>query len=143
LEVWHTTAKVTRVLLDWLGLPVNEKTVLFHRDDPRTSKDCPGAQITKDWVISLIKSSSNVKSSPVIAPAKTAIIDSKNFVPLAATLFKKGFSDKQIKKYLHREGKNFFWLDDHLEFAYYDPKTETTMVPLSEISDKMPAFFPA
>jgi len=32
LECWKTTAAATKMLLDWLKLPVNDKTVLFHRD---------------------------------------------------------------------------------------------------------------
>lgn len=129
LEVWRTTAKITCQLLNWLGLEANEKTVLFHRDDPKTSKDCPGSQITKQWILDLI----NQKPTPVLME-----LVFKEFVPLAATLKSKGFTDQQIKKNLRREGKNFFWLDDHLEFAYYDARTETTMAPLSEIQNIKP-----
>ena len=138
LEVWRTTAEITRQLLKWLNLEANEKTVLFHRDDPKTSKDCPGSQITKQWVLSLINKTNVI---PVVKSAISGAAEvkiTKNFVPLAAALKSRGFTDQQIKKSLRREGKNFFWLDDHLEYAYYDAKLETTMVPLSEIQNIKP-----
>ena len=139
LEVWKTTAFVTHKLLGWLDLPANDKTVLFHRDDPRTSKDCPGSEVHKDWVLDLITCFENGRElkSAVIPPA-AAINLSKQMVPLAATLKSRGFTDQQIKKNLRREGKNFFWLDDHLEFAYYDSKIETTMAPLKELENIKP-----
>jgi hypothetical protein len=56
LFCWQNAADATRALLDWLGLPVNEKTVLFHRDDPKTSKSCPGKLVAKEWELGLIKS---------------------------------------------------------------------------------------
>ena len=65
LEVWKMTAAITKMLLDWLHLPVNEKTVLFHRDDPKTSKDCPGSRVDKAWVLSLINGSPSVSSKSV------------------------------------------------------------------------------
>ena len=61
------------------------------------------------------------------------VANEKNFQPVAETLRKKGYSDAEIKKNLRRKGKNFFWLDDHLEFAYYDSKLGATMAPASEL----------
>lgn len=138
LYVWFNTARVTRLLLDWLNLPINAKTVLFHRDDPKTSKDCPGARVSKDWILSEIENAPTDTKYLQSIHVREEITNDKNFAPLAATLKSKGFTDQQIKKNLRREGKNFFWLDDHLEFAYYDTKTETTMVPLSEIQHLEP-----
>lgn len=130
LQVWRTTAEITRQLLQWLNLPVNEKTVLFHRDDPKTSKDCPGSQITKQWIFSLINKTNVL---PVVKPVQKT--ERGQFVPVAETLRKKGFSDAEIKKNLRREGQDYFWLDDHLEFAYYDSKLEATMAPASELEN--------
>lgn len=130
LEVWETTARATKVVLDWLGLPVNEKTVRFHREG-KTSKDCPGAQIDKDWVISLIN---GVKP---IAPTISGVIEiakDKKFTPVAEYLIsQKGYSYNDIGKNLRRVGKDYFWIDDHLELAYYDSQQETTVAPLSEL----------
>lgn len=134
LEVWQTTAEITRQLLQWLGLEANEKTVLFHRDDPKTSKDCPGAQITKQWVLSLINKTNVL---PVVKPVEQTSPKGQ-FVSVATILRLRGYSDAEIKKNLRREGKNFFWLDDHLEFAYYDSKLGATMAPLSELNNIPP-----
>ena len=46
-QVWNTTAIATALLLRKLGLPANDSTVKFHRDDPETSKTCPGKRISK------------------------------------------------------------------------------------------------
>lgn len=54
LECWRNAASATKLLLQWLGLETNATTVLFHRDDPKTSKTCPGSRIQKGWVLGLI-----------------------------------------------------------------------------------------
>ena len=36
-------------------MEANEETVLFHRDDPETVLEDPGAKIEKAWVLELIK----------------------------------------------------------------------------------------
>jgi len=131
LEVWKITAAITRQLLDWLNLPINEQTVLFHRDDPKTSKDCPGSQVSKDWVLGMIRSA----HIPSIANLNTKLAEVKTIVSVAEHLKSKGYTDSDIKKYLRREGKDYFWLDDHLEFAYYDAKSEATMAPLTELNN--------
>jgi hypothetical protein len=59
INCWNTAASASRALLDWLGLEANLQTVLFHRDDPRTTKTCPGSLVQKNWVIDLINASSN------------------------------------------------------------------------------------
>lgn len=51
LVAWENTFQATSALLAWLKLTPGPKTVLFHRDDPKTSKSCPGTKVTKDWVL--------------------------------------------------------------------------------------------
>jgi hypothetical protein len=131
LQVWLNTAQTTKQLLNWLGLPVNEKTVLFHRDDPRTSKDCPGSQVDKNWILSLINQRPIENKECQCGEEKIE----ETFVKVYDVIKSKGYSDTDIKKNLRREGKNFFWLDDHLEFAYYDSKQAATMAPLSELNN--------
>lgn len=53
-DCWTIAIGVSRVLLDWLGLQANATTVLFHRDDPRTNKTCPGSKVEKTWVLEQI-----------------------------------------------------------------------------------------
>ena len=55
LQIIHTTAAATAHLLHKLGLPLNKDTVKFHRDDPKTSKTCPGKKITKEWFLSIVE----------------------------------------------------------------------------------------
>ncbi len=54
-ECWKLTAKVVAAILNAKGLPATKATILFHRDDPKTSKTCPGNKIEKVWFIALVK----------------------------------------------------------------------------------------
>ena len=54
--VLNRTAKAVAILLKAMGLKATKDTIHFHRDDPRTSKTCPGTAIEKDWFVSLVKS---------------------------------------------------------------------------------------
>lgn len=54
LRCWTNAAAATKVLLDWLGLKKSNSTILFHREDPQTTKSCPGTAVTKDWFLGLI-----------------------------------------------------------------------------------------
>ena len=54
-QVIETTAAAVAVLLSKLGLPANDSTVKFHRDDPRTSKTCPGKRVSKDWFVGCVQ----------------------------------------------------------------------------------------
>lgn len=51
---WRNTAKLVGVILEAMGLPVDEKTVKFHRDDPKTSKTCPGRNVDKSWFLKMV-----------------------------------------------------------------------------------------
>ena len=55
LKCWEQAAQATAIILEKLGLEANSSTVKFHRDDPKTSKSCPGDKVGKEWVLSLIK----------------------------------------------------------------------------------------
>ena len=55
LEVWRTTAAAVAVLLDELGW--TESNINFHRDDPKTSKTCPGKKVTREWFLNLVRES--------------------------------------------------------------------------------------
>lgn len=62
LACWRLAAKAGAMVLERLGIPLNSNSVKFHRDDPRTSKTCPGSKVTKEWVINLMRD----KSSPAL-----------------------------------------------------------------------------
>ncbi len=52
LAVLQTTALATKALMKVLG--IGPEGIVFHRDDPKTSKSCPGKKITKDWFLDLL-----------------------------------------------------------------------------------------
>jgi hypothetical protein len=54
LEVCMMTARAVAALLDRLRL--DESAIRFHREDPKTSKTCPGKKVKKDWFVDLVKS---------------------------------------------------------------------------------------
>lgn len=140
-EVWKTTARATAILLDWLKLPVNKDSITLHRLDKHTSKTCPGSKFDYDWFVSLTKDEYESmiyglhQSKISFSPQKMELMN-RSMVGVAETLIKKGYSSAEIKKNLRRSGKDYFWLDNHLEFAYYyDAKLETAMAPASELEN--------
>jgi len=54
-ECWKLTAKVVAAILNAKGLPATKATILFHRDDPKTRKSCPGNKVNKGWFIDKVK----------------------------------------------------------------------------------------
>lgn len=144
---WENAAAATSVLLEWIGKKANTSTVLFHRDDPLTSKTCPGKKVAKDWVLELIK---DVKSPAVAAPEKkpalpTASVkltnqelryDGQNWVvPVRVFLTKKGVSQSDIRTGLQKKGNFFYYKQELLEDAYYDKPTKATWVALRELEE--------
>jgi hypothetical protein len=49
LAVVTITAKVVKLLMRKIGKDAS--CIRFHRDDPKTSKTCPGTKITKEWFL--------------------------------------------------------------------------------------------
>jgi len=54
-EVLNNTAVITAALLMKMKLPANNLTILFHREDPLTTKTCPGRKIDKAFFVNLVK----------------------------------------------------------------------------------------
>ena len=54
-DCWTVATAAGKVLLEWLKLEPSALTVKFHRDDPKTTKTCPGKKVEKEWVLGLIK----------------------------------------------------------------------------------------
>ena len=54
-QVLETTAAIVAALLIKLGKLPDETTVKFHRDDPKTSKTCPGKKIQKSYFLGLVE----------------------------------------------------------------------------------------
>ena len=68
-QCWSTATAAGHVLLDWLGLQPSELTVKFHRDDPKTTKTCPGTKVEKTWVIDQINAAAAVEAITAVGAA--------------------------------------------------------------------------
>ena len=54
LACWTTAAKLVGVILNNKGLSPSGTSIKFHRDDPKTSKTCPGTKVTKAWFVEMV-----------------------------------------------------------------------------------------
>jgi N-acetylmuramoyl-L-alanine amidase CwlA len=54
LRIKETTCKLAAALLYKLGLSVDNDTVKLHKEDPKTTHDCPGRDIEKPDILALI-----------------------------------------------------------------------------------------
>lgn len=133
LECWKTAAAATAKILNWLNLEPNYNTVLFHRDDPKTSKSCPGTKVQKPWVLDLIRAV-NTKSVEIkSAPKPTSDLQ---FVKVSEYLQNiKNYSSADISKLLTKDSEGLFHFGtEWLENAYYDVKQQATIAPIKELS---------
>ena len=71
-EVLNNTAVITAALLMKMKLPANNLTILFHREDPLTTKTCPGRKIDKAFFMNLVKAKMVIDTTPP-APAMPAL----------------------------------------------------------------------
>ena len=67
LKVLQNTAELVAIILDKMGKPVDNESVHFHRDDPKTRKSCPGKLIDKDSFLEMVRWYSQVPSAPVLS----------------------------------------------------------------------------
>ncbi len=150
LRCWMNAAAATKVLLDWLGLQKSEHTILFHRDDPETSKTCPGSAVTKDWFLNLIPGS---VPDPVHQPAPFAKPDvgmawdkwhftgEKWCVPILPFLSAKGVEPADVVSKLKAKDGKFYYGNELIQGGFYvakdkDPKPdETSWAPASELME--------
>ena len=58
-EVVDLTVQAVATILEAMGLEASPETIHFHRDDPNTSKTCPGLKIEKSWFISKVRECQN------------------------------------------------------------------------------------
>lgn len=144
LDCWKTAAAATKVLLDWMGKTASETTVLFHRDDPETTKSCPGTKVKKDWVLGLINGATT-EPAPTTHPKPELDVTLKSTewkfagekwcIPVLIYLRKKGVSDAEVASKLKRTGNNFFYDGELLEGAFFDSATELTWAPARELTE--------
>jgi len=125
LACWQTAAGAVRVLLDWLGLEATEKTVLFHRDDPLTTKSCPGTLVKKDWVLALVGRPIEVRSTETDRPDLGIPWNHWDYrgerwcVPLLDFLVAKGIPAATVYAKLKASQGKYYYGDELIEGAYY------------------------
>jgi hypothetical protein len=123
------TAETIKVIMEWLKLPINETTIRFHREDPKTSKTCPGTKITKKWLLNLIDTAFDVPAT--IKPIEASNIEK---LPVIDYVVKNcGYTEAAAIKLLTNKKGMFFFNNDWLEGASYDAKQGATVAPLSEL----------
>lgn len=125
-ECWKLAADWAFVTLEWLGLKANTKTVHFHRDDPNTSKTCPGTKVEKNWFIDMVKAKDFLKKPDIlVAP--------ESFPVAEYVVSKKGYTYDDVKKLLKIKNGLVFFGEDWLENGFYDKAKQTTVAPLKEL----------
>jgi len=134
LRCWKTAAATARVMLDWLGLKKNASTVLFHRDDPRTSKSCPGSAVKKDWFLGLIPDSVTGPVNTAAHPDKPAVgiawnkwhfTGEKWCVPILEFLVALGVPSSEVVEKLKSKGGSLFYGEEWLQTGFYVPEGGT------------------
>ena len=74
LACWQTAAETVFVLCKWIGVDWWHATSWnFHRDDPKTTKTCPGRLVGRAFVRSLIERVADGKVAPV-APTHADLV---------------------------------------------------------------------
>lgn len=136
LQCWQTTARAVAALLDWLSLPLDNDTIWFHRNDPSTSKSCPGEKVSKAWVMELIRTSNTPAAhaedpKPALPAGKTWDRWERraNFwaVPVADFLNTMlGIPYEVIAANLKKSDDGYHYGDELLEGAWFNvPNAET------------------
>jgi len=123
LACMKVAAACTKAIFNWLDIPINENTLKFHRDDPKTSKTCPGTKVKKDWFLSLIQRG-EVAPQPIINDDSVSIIDYATSIGYTAA-----GATKLLKTQAGLTTFNGVWI----ETARYDTKTQSTVASLSEL----------
>ena len=132
LAVMTTTASTTRALLDWLGLDVTSKSILFHRFDPKTTKTCPGTKVHHDWFVDLVRRTP-AGEIPATAEPDTGGLGDEEMVPLVSYVAANtGRTISELAAMIRRDEGMWYMGEQWVERAYYESSTKATMAPLSE-----------
>lgn len=128
---WCLTAEASLALLEWLGLEPTSSTVKFHRDDPRTTKTCPGRKVSKDWILEMIR---NAPFVPDAVQEETEKPDLVRVVEYVAE--RTGGEIAKVAALLRRADDGLFYLGESwLEGAFYDATRQATVAPRSEADE--------
>jgi hypothetical protein len=118
---WSHAFDCAAEVLEWAGLQPGPKTVNFHRDDPKTSKSCPGSKISKEFAIEGVIAAANLGNTK---PAP----EQRVFVVVAEWLRVNGRTEKLTKK-----ENQFFVGSMWIESARYDKEKQATFADEAEL----------
>ena len=133
LACWQNAAATVRVLLDWLNLIPSPTTIKFHRDDPQTTKTCPGSAVDKNWFLSLIPNqlSALVPSASPFQPPNVGFpwntwhfTGEKWCVPIVDFLVAKGIPRPQAITNLTSKNGMLLYKGDLIHGGFYVRKNE-------------------
>lgn len=141
LACWQLAAETTKALCEWLGLEINNKTILFHRDDPRTKKTCPGRQVTKEWFLGLMN---QVKVQPSSTPPITAATPVKEQVTTTSPAndisrvvdymsLNRGYTANEASSLLVRRADGTYFGNVKLNTAVYVTSLNATVADIDEL----------
>ncbi len=150
---WTNAAATVRVLLQWLGLKKSKNTILFHRDDPKTTKSCPGKRIDKTWFLDLIPADIDT-FSPAVSYGKPDVgipwedwhfAGEQWCVPLYPFMTAKGVPSAEVLSKLTSKDGVIYYGEELITGGFYvskgaSPKPdETTWVPVRNLLDILSA----
>lgn len=117
---WFTAMQAALCLLDRAAIPLTPEAIKFHRDDPQTSKSCPGNLVKKEWVLQQMQTL-NLPLRETPAPAR----DLKMVSAICRA--------NQVPCNLHVVGGQIKLNGVVLYTAVYDRHAEATFADLKEI----------
>jgi len=132
LECWKTACDAVRILCKWLNITPSESTIKFHRDDPRTSKTCPGTKVSKEWVLDMISNGEQSTTSTNIHKCE-CVCDEYGVVDYVVEF--KGYTEQAAVKQLKRKNGLFYFGDIWLESARYNKDEKKTVALKSDLSE--------
>lgn len=137
LACWKLAAETTKALCEWLELEINNKTILFHRDDPRTKKTCPGRRVTKEWFLGLVNQTITqpVITSPTPVKEQTVITSSTNDVARVVDYISlnKGYTTNEASALLIRRADGTYFGKVKLNTAVYVRSLNATVAEIDEL----------
>jgi N-acetylmuramoyl-L-alanine amidase CwlA len=131
LACWQLAAEATKALCEWLGLRIDSNTILFHRDDPKTKKTCPGRRVTKEWFLGLMN------QTETITPVKeqTDIVSSTKDIARVVEYMSlnKGYTINEASSLLSRRVDGTYFGNIKLNTAVYMRSLNATVAEINEL----------
>lgn len=121
-QCWLTAAHAVAALLTAWGLRADD--INFHRDDPKTSKTCPGKRVSKVWFRDLV---TMALKTPATKPQIQHTLGT-DLVPVAAYVAAVCRAET-----LTKTDEGTFLGEWRLETAHYDKVQQTTLAARGEL----------